>query len=209
MKPFILAILLSLAVVSQAQSDKYAAAMGAALKTRGESKTNEELLIVSARFERIGDAEQTQWLPYYYAALSKVRAAFSSRNDMEKLADEASTIVAKAEALSKDNSEILCVRSMIATAKMLVDPMTRWQTFGKMSDDYLEQAKKADATNPRPYVLKANSLKNTPPNFGGGCATAKPLAEKAIELYATFKPASELNPNWGKEMVDAIVAECK
>ena len=69
--------------------------------------------------------------------------------------------------------------------------------------------KNADAANPRPYMLQANNLKNTPPQYGGGCKTAKALAEKAVALYAIFKSKSELHPNWGKESAEAIVAACK
>jgi hypothetical protein len=92
---------------------------------------------------------------------------------------------------------------------MLVDAQARYMEYGMKSGQYLEEAKKADATNPRPYMLQANNLKNTPEQFGGGCKVAKPLAEKALQLYTSFKPVSPIHPTWGKESVQQIVTDCK
>ena len=72
----------------------------------------------------------------------------------------------------------------------------------------LENAKKADPTNPRPYMLDGQSVMNTPEAFGGGKANAKPLLQKAVDLFATFKPASELHPSWGKKQAESLLAQC-
>jgi hypothetical protein len=190
------------------QEDKFTAAMASTLEQMKAAKTPEESDAVAAKFERIGDAEKTQWLPYYYAALIKARMAMEAK-DKDKAADEATAILDKAEAISKDNSEIYCVKATICWARMFVDPMTRWMQYGAEATKNLDASKKADASNPRPYILQANSLKNTPEQFGGGCATAKPAAEKAAKLLANFKTASPLHPNWGKENVDQILEGCK
>jgi len=190
------------------QNEKFTAAMAATLEQMKAAKTSEETAEVAAKFERIADAEKTQWLPYYYAALIKARVAFEAK-DKDKAADEATALLDKAAALEKDNSEIYCVRATICYAHMMVDPMTRWMQYGADATKNLDAAIKADATNPRPIILKANSLKNTPEQFGGGCATAKPLAEKAAKLLADFKPLSPLHPTWGKEAIDQILESCK
>lgn len=190
------------------QNDKYNAAMTSTLEQMKLAKTPEESAVVAAKFERIAEAEKTQWLPYYYAALIKARMAFEAK-DKDKAADEASALLDKADALDKNNSEIYVVRATIAYAHMMVDPMTRWMQYGADATKSLDAAIKADATNPRPVILKANSMKNTPEQFGGGCATAKPLAEQAAKLVADFKPASALHPTWGKDVVDQILESCK
>ena len=209
MKKLLFAVLVMVASNVNAQSDKYKAAMGGALAQLGEAKDGDGMAAVASKFERIGDAEKTQWLPYYYAGMVKARMAMMKvGGEPDAVADEASTLIAKAEALEKNNSEIFCIKSMIATAKMLVDPQARFMTFGMESNQWIEAAKKADATNPRPLMLQANGLKGTPEQFGGGCKTAKPIAEKSVELYAAFKAASELHPTWGKESVAQIVIDC-
>lgn len=190
------------------QNEKFTAAMTATLEQMKAAKTSEESADVAAKFERIAEAEKTQWLPYYYAALIKARMAFEAK-DKDKAADEATALLDKAAAIEKDNSEIYCVRATICYAHMMVDPMTRWMQYGADATKNLDAAMKVDATNPRPVILKANSLKNTPEQFGGGCATAKPLAEKAAKLLADFKPSSPLHPIWGKESIDEILESCK
>jgi hypothetical protein len=193
-----------------AQSDKYVGAMTATLQQLKDANNEAALTAVEAKFERIADAEKTQWLPYYYAAMLKARMAQQKMGgNADKVADDAQALLDKAEALSPNNSEIFCVKNMIGTAHMLVDPASRYMQYMSINTQALESAKKADTTNPRPYVLQSISLKYTPESFGGGCKTAKPLAQKAIELFVAFKPASSLHPNWGKELVDSVIADCK
>ncbi len=193
-----------------AQSDKFTSAMATTLQQYEAAKTAEDLIAVEAKFERIGDAEKTQWLPYYYAALVKARMAQQRQGgDPDKVADDAQVLLDKAESLSPKNSEIYCVKYIIASARLIVDPQSRYMQYLPVMEEAITNAKKADPTNPRPYVLQAIGTKNTPESFGGGCAPAKPLAQKALEMYTTFKPASALNPNWGKEIAESIINDCK
>lgn len=208
MKHLLIGLFLFIGINTYAQNEKFEAAMGSTLQQMGEAKDAASFSEVAAKFERIGDAEKTQWLPFYYAALTKARMSMQRMGDQDQLADEAQTIIEKAKAIEK-NSEIMCVESMIATAKMLVDPQARWMQYGQASMQFLEDAKKADSTNPRPYALQSISLKNTPEAFGGGCAASKPIAEKALELYKAFKPASALYPKWGSEIAQSVVDGCK
>ena len=208
MKQCIIGLFLFIGINTFAQNEKFQAAMGGTLKQLGEAKDASSFAEVAAKFERIGDAEKTQWLPFYYAALTKARMSMQRMGDQDQLADEAQVLIDKAKAIEK-NSEINCVESMIATSKMLVDPQSRWMQYGQASMQFLEDAKKADATNPRPYALQSISLKNTPEAFGGGCGVAKPVADKALELFKTFKPASALHPNWGNEIAQSVIDGCK
>ena len=70
MKQFLLATTIILSVAAHAQSDKYADAMKQSLAMFDSAKTPSDFESISASFQRIGDAEKTQWLPYYWAALS-------------------------------------------------------------------------------------------------------------------------------------------
>lgn len=193
------------------QSEKYTKAMTNSISLIDSAKTNEDLLSLSATFERIGDAEKTQWLPYYYAAFCETLYAFK-KNDLpnnDQYADKASTLLSKAEALEKNNSEISVLKSMVATLHMMVDPANRWQQYGGTITAEIENAKKEDPNNPRPWYLQGQNLRYTPENFGGGCGPAKPILETAIKKFETFKPASELAPKWGKVQAEQTLAGCK
>ena len=98
---------------------------------------------------------------------------------------------------------------MIASAHMMVNPMQRFMEYGPESQSHLDAAMQQDPTNPRPEYLKGQGLKYTPEQFGGGCATAKPVLQSSLDKYNKFKTASELHPNWGKERVEMLINECK
>jgi hypothetical protein len=185
--------------------------MGANLVKMDSAKGPADFQALSANFERIANAEKNQWLAYYYAAETQILYGFMQKETAgnDAIADKAEALMSKADSLQKDNSEISCLRSMIGTLRMLVNPMQRYMQFAQQINGAMEMAKKQDATNPRPYYLQGQNLKNTPEQFGGGCKTALPILEKAVALYATFKPASALHPNWGKRQTEELVASCK
>ena len=211
-KVFLSAIVLFATVVVFAQSEKFTPAMKKNLAALDTSfKNPADLLTVANNFERVATAEKNQWLPYYYAALCQVNYGFMEQNKekIDGYADKATTLISKADSLSPNNSEISCVKSMIASCHMMVDPMQRWQEYGQESSSNMEAAMQQDPANPRPYFLKGQGLKYTPEQFGGGCTTAKPQLQIALEKFATFKPYSEISPNWGKERVEMLIKECK
>lgn len=212
MKNFILAtLILFMAAGSFAQSEKFTNAMLSNLQKFDSVKNADDVLALSAAFERIAEAEKNQWLPYYYAGLSQVTYAFM-KNDLangDVYADKAEKLALKADELEANNSEISCLKSMIASLRLMVNPQQRWQQYGPISQQELDKAKAQDSTNPRPYYLQGQGLRFTPEQFGGGCNAAKPLFEQALKKFETFKPASNMHPNWGKSRTEELMAGCK
>ncbi len=203
------AFFMSLACVF-AQSDKYQKGMQANIALLDSAKTPDDFTAVSAAFERIGDAEKTQWLPYYYAALANVWKGFRDpKGDKDAIADRADALIAKAEAIEPKNAEIILEKSMAATLHMVVDPMTRWQQYGTAVRENMETAKQLDPNNPRVYYWEGQNLFGTPEQFGGGKEKARPLFEKSVELYKTYKPASDIAPKWGEKNAEMMLAQCK
>ena len=210
-KLIIVAVLLSLSFLSFSQSDKYVAAMKkniAAIDTSFKNPAN--LLILANNFERIAAAEKNQWLAYYYAAFCEVNYGFmeQDKDKVDGFADKATDLITKADSLMPNNSEVSCIKSMIASCHMMVNPMQRWQEYGAESNGNMEKAMEQDPSNPRPYYLKGQGLKYTPEQFGGGCKTAKPALQTALDKYDAFKPASELSPSWGKQQVEMLIKGC-
>lgn len=195
-----------------AQSEKYTAAMKANLSALDTSfKNPADLLAMANNFERIASAEKNQWLPYYYAAYCQVNYGFfeQDKTKVDAIANKAGELISKADALNPNNSEISCIKSMVATCHLMVNPMQRYMEYGQESADHMDAAIKQDPSNPRPYLLKGQNLKFTPAEFGGGCSTAKPELQTALDKFAAFKPASELHPNWGKARVEDLMKDCK
>lgn len=211
-KLFLIAAVSLITSAAFAQSEKYVASMKANIAAIDTSfKNPQNLLDLANKFERIAIAEKNQWLAYYYAAFCQVNYTYmeKDKSKVDAIADKATELIDKADALQPNNSEISCIKSMIASAHMMVNPMQRYQEYGPEAQSYLEAAMQQDAANPRPEYLKGQGLKYTPEQFGGGCATAKPVLQSALDKYNKFVPASDIHPNWGKQRTETLIAECK
>jgi len=202
------ALPLLIGFASRAQSDKYVAAMEKNLPLFDSAKTIDQYQSLAGTFERIGDAEKTQWLPYYYAALAQTLAGWiPDLKDKDANSRKIDAYLAKAEAIEK-NAETYAIENMSATQQMLVDPQTRWATNGKDASEALQKGLALDPNNPRLYYLQAMSLFNTPPQFGGGKDKAKPVFEKSIALYKAAQP-KPLYPTWGQKQAETMLAQCQ
>ena len=211
-KFFLLAAVAFLATTTFAQSEKYMATMKSNIAAIDSSfKNPQNLLTLANNFERIATSEKTQWLPFYYAALCQVNYTYmeQDKSKVDAIADKATELIDKADALQHNNSEISTIKSMIASSHMMVNPMQRYMEYGPEAQSFIDAAMQQDPTNPRPEYLKGQGLKYTPEQFGGGCATAKPVLQSSLAKYNTFKAASEIHPNWGKQRVEMLIGECK
>lgn len=209
MKQVLIIAFLSVGVFTTfAQSDKYAKTMQARLASMDTIKTTAGWVSLADAFQRIGDAEKTQWLPYYYSALCLVTPGWTDPAvDKDANATRVKELCAKAEAI-EDNSELYAIRNMAATQQMLVDPQNRWSTYGAESEAAMKKGLQLNPDNPRLHYLQAAGLFNTPEQFGGGKAKAKPVLEKALSLFNAEKP-KPLYPNWGKKQTEDMLAQCK
>jgi hypothetical protein len=226
MKQLLLAATIIFSVAAHAQSDKYTDAMKKNLSLFDSAKTPADFENMAAGFQRIGDAEKTQWLPYYWQGLALARigwmyfpdekgiTAVKVDNLDQTVTDLAARINAaadKAEAATTDDaakSDILILRNMAATQQMVVDPQSRYMTFGAQAAQYLEKAKQLNPNNPRPYYMQAMSVFSTPEQFGGGKAPAKPIFQKAVDL-GKAEQAKPLCPHWSLEQAEQMLALCQ
>jgi len=191
--------------------EKFVKAMEGKIAMLDSVKTAEGYIELANAFERIGEAEKNQGLAYYYAAYCNASAGtlVGAGGDMmaakadktDPYADKADKQIKKAEELMKSNSEIFIVKKMIATLRMLGDPMNRYMTYGPEATAMLDEAKKTNPANPRAYLLEAQDKYYTPEQFGGSKEEEKVLFEKAQKLFETFKPESSIHPNWGKNQI--------
>lgn len=189
-----------------AQESKYDAAMKGMLTKLTAANTTEMLEPLANGFDRIAAAETNKWLPLYYAAYCQVMQALMEKDKtkIDPLVDLAEKNLEKAKGLS-ESEEITCLRALCKSARIGVDPMSRGMRYSAESKELLTFAKKVNPSNPRIYLLEAQSVYYTPEAFGGGKDKARPLYELALSKFREFKPQNELMPNWGLEQVRNIL----
>lgn len=208
---FIATLLFTLTASSQ--NEKYIKAMESTIAAFDTTRSTDGMKELANKFERIGDAEKTQWLPYYYAALATVNIGYglsggqlgTNADKIDPVADKAELLINKAAEINNKNSEIFVVKKMIATLRMTADPMNRYMKYGPIAAEALETAKKLNPENPRVYYLEAQDMFFTPEQFGGSKTEAKKLFELALQKFASFKPESSIHPSWGKAMTESFL----
>ena len=200
----IIALFVASLVSAQGQFEQ---GMGKALQTWNQGKSADAV----AQLERIASVEKTNWLPNYYIALINTTQAFGEQDKtkMLSLIEAAQKAQDVCNDLAMDHPEVLVMQSMIHTASIVYDPMTNGQ---KLSGDVLyilNKAYKIAPENPRVVFQKASFEIGMAQYFGQDTKPMCAQIEKAIELFATFKPETALHPSWGLERAQAEFEKCK
>ena len=181
-------------------------ALSEKIKVLDKSYTNTELQPLANAFERLALAAPTDWLANYYTAYVNIRIADqSSGGTIDSYCDQAEKYLKiAAQQKEADPSEINALYAYLYSAKVKVNPMFRGAKYGKMSREYSEKALKANADNPRPYLIRAIGIYFTPKAFGGGVEKARPMLAKALEKFEQFQPKTPNHPHWGKGMAEYL-----
>jgi hypothetical protein len=181
--------------------------MGKAFGLWKEGKNTE----ASAMFERIAAAEKSSWLPNYYVALVNTTTAFSvkDKTQIDLLLTKAQDALDIEMIKDQNNAELYVLQALIYTAWVVADPMTNSMKYSAKVMEAYAKAKALDPNNPRAVFGEADY------QLGGAKWTGvdtKPLCaqvDKAIELFATFKPETPFSPKWGLERALESQKNCK
>jgi hypothetical protein len=161
-------------------------------------------------FERISKAERDQWLPHYYIAQINSIKSWSQKDEtiLKAQLDKAQEHINSAMAISKDNPEIMVMQAHILTNWVAFDGMTYGMKYsGKITELY-SKASTVAPQNPRVVFSKAEWAMGSAKYFGQDTKPFCAEIEKSIELFANFKPESELHPNWGENRAKAVLESC-
>jgi len=161
-------------------------------------------------FERIAKAEPNNWLPAYYAAQINVVNSFGER-DEDKLSAKlkrAQDLINDATAISKENPEIMVLQALLHTAWVAFDGATYGMTLSGKVVELYTKAKIVAPGNPRVLYCKAEWDMGGAKYFGQDTAPFCKDIERAIELFANFKPETPFHPNWGNDRAEQILESC-
>lgn len=206
MTKIITTIALFICTLASAQG-QFEKGMGKAFELWGEGKNTE----ASNMFERIAAAEKESWLPNYYVALVNTTTAFQTKDK-----EQVNSLLSKAQnaldiEMVKDpnNAELLVMQAMIWTAWIVYDPMTNGQKYsGKVMELY-GKAEAIAPENPRVVFSKAEFEIGGAKFWGTDTKPICAQIEKAVGLFAKFKPETPFSPNWGAERATEALKNCK
>lgn len=166
----------------------------------------------SQLFERIASAEPENWLPPYYAAETLILDGFTKLNDkntLDKQLNQAQIFLNSASSISKNNPEIMVMQALLYTVYVASDGATYGMIYsGKVMALY-NQAEKLAPNNPRVVLSKADWEIGGARYFGQDIKPFCKDVERALELFATFKPESKFAPTWGEERALEVLKDCK
>ncbi|MFB3387895.1 hypothetical protein [Flavobacterium sp. LAR06] len=165
----------------------------------------------SAMFERIAAAEKTSYLPNYYVALINTTSAFNEKDKtkIDLLLTKAQDALDVEFIKDQNNAELYAMQALIYTAWVVADPMTNGMKYSAKVMEAYAKGKVIDPNNPRIVFGEADY------QIGGAKwsgVDTKPLCaqvDKAIELFATFKPETPFSPKWGLERALEAQKNCK
>lgn len=195
------------ATTNETKASKFEQGMGKAFTLWGEGKNTE----ASDLFERIAAVETNSWLPNYYVALVNTTTAFGTK-DKEKI----NLLLSKAQnaldvEMIKDqkNAELCVMQAMINTAWIVFDPMNNGQKLSGPTIEIYNKALAIEPNNPRVVFSKAEFEIGGAKFWGQDTKPMCAQIEKAIGLFATFKPETPFSPKWGLDRALIAQKNCK
>ena len=162
-------------------------------------------------YERISSAEPEEWLPAYHAARIQVVTTFNIKDKklIEARLDKAKKFIDRGMMISPDNPELMIVQALLYTVWVAYDGATYGMMYsGKISSIY-NTAKELAPENPRVLLSKAEWDIGSARFFGKDIKPFCQDVEKALELFANFKPESQFHPTWGETRAKQILANCE
>ena len=209
MKKTIFTIIISFIGAATFAASGYEEAMQKGIDMLDQAKTPQAAADAANYFERVAEANKSEWLPLYYAAYSSLSAGYQQEKSAMK--DEwylkGLAFIERAEAIKKNESELLAMEGYLKLMYISNAPMTRAPLQTGEAIALLEQAKELNPANPRPWFIHGQNTFYTPEFFGGGAKNAKPLLEKASGLYKSFTPENSLMSKWGNEHCEKLLAQ--
>ncbi len=159
-----------------------------------------------AHFERVLEAKHRPALVHYYLGYCshqlnifyryKPDATKADKENADKLVEAGIQHLEKAIQLDKNFAEAYALVASLFGEKIGGNPLLG-MSLGPKSGVFMEKAVKLAPENPRVVYLDAISKNFTPAMFGGSKEEAISGLYQAGELFANWKSADPLAPEWG------------
>ena len=213
MTTVITSILLSLMALNlTASEDAYQKAMGNALNQLNNASSIEDYQAVANVFQRIANAEEGEWMPYYYAGLTRVYMSFQKGQDndtRDEILEIAADMADKADELDPDNVEILILKGYINMAKLSVNPAIRGMLLSPKVNSQFGKAVEMDPNNPRANIMLARMKYGTAQFFKSSTDESCAMASRSLALFEEEASTDRgIKPSWGRTLAESMVKSC-
>lgn len=202
----IITLLVVVLTTSAWSQDQFANGMQKAFSLWSEGKPME----ASNLFERISNAEQDNWLPYYYVAQINTIVSFGEKDEkkLKQQLDKAQEFLDIAKRISPKNPEIMVQQAMTYTAWIAFDGATYGMTHSGKVVALYNEARQLAPENPRVVFSKAEWDMGSAAYFGQDTAPYCKDIERSLELFANFKPQGPFYPDWGADRARETLERC-
>ena len=162
-------------------------------------------------FERIANAEPSQWLPHYYIAQMNSLKSWNLKDEtvLRAQLDKAQQHLDVAMKISENNSELLVMQAQVLTNWVAFDGQTYGMKYSAKVSELYTKAYALDPSNPRVLLGRAEWGMGSARFFGQDTKPFCADIEKALQLFATFKPETPFAPNWGKDRAESVLSTCE
>lgn len=162
-------------------------------------------------FERIANAEPSQWLPHYYIAqLNSLKSwNLSDETLLKAQLDKAQQHLDLAMNISENNPELLVMQAQVLTNWVAFDGQTYGMKYSGQIAGLYHTAFTIAPNNPRVVYGKAEWDMGSARFFGQDTSPFCADIKKSIELFTNFKPETPFHPNWGKERAEDALKSCE
>jgi hypothetical protein len=176
------------------------------------AKTMNDWVSASNHLGLIANKYSDDWAANYYACYSLTVLSYMEKDAKKKdgYLDNAEVYLKKAiDDYKTEYDELYVLSAMYDNARIAVQPMARYKSFGDLFNQNIEKAKALQPDNPRIYYLKGNAVYYTPKMFGGGAKNAITQFEKAESLYKNESKGDVYKPYWGEVQNEQMLAKCR
>lgn len=205
MKHVIISIIVCITGIMSAQTN-YDKGMQKAFELWENNKWTE----AEQLFERIAAAEPEQWLPNYYIAQLNSLKTWEEKDagKVKAQLEKAQNYLNDAMSIEKDNADILVMQAQIFTNWVAFDGMTYGMKYASKIGELYNTAYAIAPENPMVVLNRADWNMGSARYFGQDTQPFCKDVEKAIELFANFKPDKPFYPNWGRERAESLLKSC-
>lgn len=166
-------------------------------------------------FARIAELNSTEWQPLYYQSLAYIFQGLDKSLSLDKKDEalaKAEELVKKADALSKNNSEIVALQGFALMAKLNADPSGRGQSLSGQVMQTFGKALVLNEKNPRALALLAQMEYGMAKFFGSGTEKSCGLAKESLAIFASEDEEAlkaAIMPTWGKNLAEKMAKSCQ